>query len=40
MHEMLSNMKQIEIVEPTVTLWSRMKKADVAKLEELADAIL
>lgn len=40
MHEMLSNMKQIEIVEPTVTLWSRMKKADVAKLEELANAIL
>ena len=40
MHEMLSKMKQIEIVEPTVTLWSRMKKADIAKLEELADALL
>ena len=40
MHEMLSKMKQIEIVEPTVTLWSRMKKADIAKLEELADAML
>ena len=40
MHEMLSQMKQIEIVEPIVTLWSRMKKADIAKLEELADALL
>ena len=40
MREMLSQMKQIEIVEPMVTLWSRMKKADVAALEALADALL
>ena len=40
MREMLSQMKQIEIIEPIVTIWSRMKKADVAALEALADALL
>lgn len=40
MSEMLSQMKQIEIVEPTVTIWSRMKRADVAALERLAEALL
>ena len=40
MSEMLSQMKQIEIVEPMVTIWSRMKRADVAALETLAEALL
>jgi flavorubredoxin len=40
MHEMLSQMKQINIVEPMVTIWSRMKRADEAALEALADALL
>jgi flavorubredoxin len=40
MHEMLSQMKQIEIVEPMVTIWSRMKRADEAALEALAEALL
>ena len=40
MREMLSQMKQVEIVEPMVTLWSRMKHADEAALEALADALL
>lgn len=40
MCEMLSQMKQVEIVGPMVTLWSRMKRADEAALEALADAIL
>ena len=40
MREMLSQMKQIDIVEPMVSIWSRMKKADVAALEALADALL
>ena len=40
MREMLLQMKQIEVVEPMVTLWSRMKKADVAQLEALAEALM
>lgn len=40
MSDMLSQMKQIEIVEPMVTIWSRMKRADVAALERLAEALL
>ena len=40
MHEMLSQMKQVEIVEPMVTLWSRMKRSDEAALEALAEALL
>ena len=40
MREMLLRMKQVEVVEPMVTLRSRMKKADVVQLEALADAIL
>ncbi len=40
MREMLSQMKQVEIVEPMVTILSRMKRADVTALESLADALL
>ena len=40
MREQLSAMKEIELVEPTVTLRSRMKDSDLAALEALADAIL
>lgn len=40
MHSMLETMKDIEIVEPMVTIRTRMKSADVAALEALADAIL
>lgn len=40
MSEMLSQMKQVEIVEPMVTIWSRMKRSDVAALERLAEALL
>ena len=40
MRPMLEGMKQVEIVEPVVTLRGKMKDADVAQLEALADAIL
>ena len=40
MRGMLESMKQVEIVEPVVTLRGRMKDADVQGLEALADAIL
>ena len=40
MREQLSAMKEIELVEPTVTLRSRMKDSDLAALAALADAIL
>ena len=40
MREQLSAMKEIELVEPLVTLRSRMKDSDLAALEALADAIL
>ena len=39
MKEMLSSMSNIEIVEPMVTIKSRMKAADIPALESLADAI-
>ena len=39
MKEMLSTMSNIEIVEPMVTIKSRMKAADIPALESLADAI-
>lgn len=39
MKEMLSSMKNIEIVEPTVTITSRMKKSDIPAMEALADAL-
>lgn len=40
MKEMLSQMKEIKLVEPVVTIRSRMKQADRPALESLADAIL
>lgn len=40
MKEMLGELKDIEIVEPLVTIRSRMKQADVPAMEALADAIL
>lgn len=40
MKEMLSTMPNIEIVEPLVTIRSRMKAADIPALESLADSLL
>ena len=40
MKEMLSTMSNIEIVEPMVTIKSRMKEADIPDLESLASALL
>ena len=40
MRSMLETMKDVEIVEPMVTIRSRMKQEDIPSLEALADAIL
>ena len=40
MRSMLETMKDVQIVEPVVTIRSRMKKADIPALEALADALL
>lgn len=40
MKEMLEQMKNIEIVEPMVTIRSAMKQGDIPALEALADAML
>lgn len=40
MKTMIENMKDCEIVEPMVTIYSRMKAADIPALETLADAML
>ncbi|MBE6306728.1 MAG: FprA family A-type flavoprotein [Bacteroidales bacterium] len=40
MKGMLSEMKNVEVVEPMVTILSRMKKADIPTLEALAEALL
>ena len=40
MKGMLSEMKEIEIVEPMITIRSRMKQSDLAAMEALADALL
>lgn len=40
MLEMLGHMKNLEVMEPVVTIRSRMKETDIAGLETLADAIL
>jgi flavorubredoxin len=40
MKEMLSSMNGVEIVEPMVTIRSRMKQADIPFLESLADSLL
>lgn len=39
MRGILEEMKDVEIVEPMVTIWSTMKEADLDGLGELADAI-
>ena len=40
MRAMLSEMKELEIVEPMVTIRSRMKQTDLPALKALADALL
>ena len=40
MKEMLSAMSNIEVIEPMVTIKSRMKQSDIPALESLADALL
>lgn len=40
MKEVLENMKDLEIVEPTITIKSRLKEDDISKLESLADEML
>ena len=40
MREILEQMKEIEIIEPTVTIKSKMKEEDIVKLEILAEEIL
>ena len=40
MKELFSGMKEVEIVEPLVTIRSRMKDSDLPALEALAEAIL
>lgn len=40
MRSMLEGMKEIEIVEPMVTIRSRMKDSDVVAIEQLATALL
>ena len=40
MRSMLESLKEVEVVEPVVSLKSRMKSTDIPALEALADAIL
>ena len=40
MRSMLEQMKQIEIVEPMVTINARMKRGDIPQLEAFADALV
>ena len=40
MRAMLEGMKQVEVVEPVVTLRGRMKDSDIPQLEALAEALL
>lgn len=40
MHCLIDGMKNCEVVEPIVTIHSRMKEADIPQLEALADSIL
>lgn len=40
MKEMFSSMKDVEIIEPVVTIRSRMKESDLPALEKLAESIL
>ena len=40
MKNLLEKMKDVEIVEPTITIKSRLKEEDISKLESLADEML
>ena len=40
MRGMIEGMKQCEIVEPSVTIWGKLKETDKDALEALADAML
>ena len=40
MKEMLGQMKEVEVVEPVVTVRSRLKETDLPALEALAEALL
>ena len=40
MKDMLSKMKELDIIEPIVTIRSTMKQSDLPAMEALADAIL
>lgn len=40
MKDIISTMKNVEVVEPVVTIKSTLKNEDITKLEELADSIL
>ena len=40
MRSMLEEMKDIEIVEPMVTIRSRMKESDLPAMQQLVDALL
>lgn len=40
MKEMFSAMKEVELVDPAITIRSRLKQADIPALEALADAML
>lgn len=40
MRSMLEGLKSVEIVEPVVTIRSRMKESDLPAMEQLADALL
>ena len=40
MTSLIEKMKEIELVQPMVTIRSRMKQSDIPVLESLADAIL
>ena len=40
MRTILEGMKSIEIVEPMVTIRSRMKESDLPAMEQLAEALL
>ena len=39
MKEMIGGMKEITLVEPVVTIKSRMKPADIPAMQALAEAI-
>ena len=40
MKDIIAGMKNVEVVEPAVTIKSTLKSSDISKLEELADSIL